>query len=199
MKKGKFKGRLIVLTAPSGAGKTTIRNHLLATYDEIGFSVSAATRNKRKHEEEGKDYYFMSNKEFKKLIKEDAFIEWEEVYEDQLYGTLKSEIDRLWNEEKHIIFDIDVHGAKDIKDIYDEKCLCIFVKPPSLDIIIQRLKDRKTESEASLAKRIRRIKKEMKWENKFDVVLVNDLLEVALKEAELIAESFLNIKEAVRE
>jgi len=199
MEKEKFKGRLIVLTAPSGAGKTTIRNHLLATYDEIGFSVSAATREKRAHEEEGKDYYFMSNKKFRKLIKEDAFIEWEEVYQDQFYGTLKSEIERLWKEEKHIIFDIDVHGAADIKKMYGKKCLCIFVKPPSLEVIIRRLMDRKTETETSLKKRIKRITKEMKWENKFDVILVNDLLEVALKEAELITESFLNIKEAIRE
>lgn len=187
----KFKGRMIVFTAPSGAGKTTIVRHLLKTYDKLDFSVSATTREKRPKEKEGRDYYFMSVETFKSKRRRSKFVEWEEVYENQFYGTLKSEIDRIWADKKYVVFDIDVKGAKSIKKKYGDQCLAVFIKPPSLDIIIQRLKNRKTETEASLKKRIRRIKRELKYENQFDLVLVNDLLEVALKEAELIVENYI--------
>ena len=183
--------KLIAVTAPSGAGKTTIVRHLLSTYDNLDFSVSATTREKRKKEVSGKDYYFIGLEKFKHKIEEGAFIEWEEVYENQFYGTLKSEVDRLWALDKDIIFDIDVKGAVNIKKMYPES-LCIFVKPPSFEILAQRLKDRNTETAKSLAKRIARVKKEMTYENKFDVVLVNDVLDVALKEAESIVENFVN-------
>lgn len=195
MEKEQFDGKMFVFTAPSGAGKTTIVRHLLSHFDFLDFSVSATTRDKRPHEEHGVDYYFLSPEEFREKVENDEFIEWEEVYEDQYYGTLKSEVDRLWNLEKHIVFDIEVIGATNIKELYGEDCLATFVKPPSLEILIERLTNRKTESAKSLKKRIARVKREMKYEKTFDKVLVNDLLEVALKEAEFIVEDFLNISD----
>ena len=186
-------GKLIIITAPSGAGKTTIVRHLLDTYDELDFSISATTREKRDYEKDGEDYYFLSHKQFMQKIKNEEFAEWEEVYDDQFYGTLKSEIERLWKLGKHIVFDIEVKGAKNIKKMYGDKALAIFVKPPSLDALIKRLKLRKTESEKSLKRRIKRAKTELEYENKFDKILVNDLLEVALKEAELMVEAFIGI------
>lgn len=193
--RGGFKGKMIVFTAPSGSGKTTVVRHLLKTYSFLGFSVSATNREKREYEIDGKDYYFLNTNIFLKNIKENNFVEYEEVYSGQYYGTLRDEIDRLWNDEKHIIFDIDVRGATNLKKIYGDDCLVIFIKPPSLNTLIERLKNRNTESESSLMKRIRRIKKELIFENSFDTVIVNDLLEVCLKDAELKLESFLGIKE----
>ena len=186
--------KMLVFTAPSGAGKTTIVRHLLNTYPILDFSVSATNRAKREKEVDGKDYYFLDTETFKSKIEKDEFVEWEEVYDDQFYGTLKSEIDRLWALGKHIVFDIDVRGATNIKKLYKEECLAIFIKPPSLDVLINRLKKRDTETEASLKKRIARVKREMEYENTFDTVLVNDLLEVSLKEAELIVEDFLSLE-----
>lgn len=188
-----FSGKLIVLTAPSGGGKTTIKRHLLKTYDQLGFSVSVTTRDKRPKESEGVDYYFKTIEEFNTLKEADAFVEWEEVYQGLFYGTLKSEVDRLWKSRKHIVFDIDVKGAQDIKKLYGDQCLAIFIRPPSINVIVERLKARGTETEESLAKRIKRIEHEMTYEEKFDMVLVNDMLPVALKESELIVESFLDI------
>ena len=185
------KGRMLIFTAPSGAGKTTIVRYLLSKYDFLDFSVSATTRAKRDHEVDGKDYYFISAEEFERKKENGEFIEWEEVYEGQYYGTLKSEVDRIWASGKHVVFDIDVNGATDIKNIYGDVCLAVFIRPPSLEILIERLKNRKTESAQSLAKRIKRVKREMTFETKFDLVLVNDLLEVAKKEAELITENFI--------
>jgi len=182
---------LFIFTAPSGAGKTTIVRHLLKTYDFLDFSISATTRDMRDHEVDGKDYYFLTPEEFRAKVDDDAFIEWEEVYEDQYYGTLKSEVDRVWESGKHIVFDIEVKGATNIKEIYGDACHAIFIKPPSLEILIERLTNRKTESESSLKKRIARVKREMTYQNTFDAVLVNDLLQVALKEAEFMVETFV--------
>jgi len=188
-----FNGKMLVFTAPSGAGKTTIVRYLLSEYPELDFSISATTRKKRDYETQGRDYYFMSPEEFRYRAENDEFIEWEEVYEDQFYGTLKSEVQRLWDDEKHIVFDIDVRGATNIKKLYETDCMAVFVKPPSLEILIERLRNRKTESDASFAKRIKRVKREMQYENNFDKILVNDLLEVTLKEAEFLVEGFLKI------
>lgn len=188
-----FNGKLIVLTAPSGGGKTTIKRHLLKTFDELGFSISVTTREIRPNEVDGVDYYFKSVDEFHRLKEADAFVEWEEVYEGLYYGTLKSEVDRLWRNHKHIVFDVDVNGAQDIKKLYGDSCLAIFIRPPSIQVIIDRLKARATETEVSLAKRIRRMEKEMSHEKEFDTILVNDLLAVALKESEYLVESFLDI------
>lgn len=188
-------GRMIIFTAPSGAGKTTIVRHLIERYPQLGFSISATTREPRPHETDGKDYHFMSLKEFRQQIEEGKFAEFEEVYPGQYYGTLKSEIDRLWSEKKAALFDIDVRGAVSLKDMYGGQCMCVFIRPPSLQTLIDRLKNRKTESEASFRKRIRKAKLELSYENRFDQVLVNDLLDVALKDAEMIVEDFLDISD----
>ena len=189
-------GKLIVITAPSGAGKTTIVRHLMKTFDFLGFSISATTREKRKHEVDGKDYHFMSVEDFKKMRRRRKFLEWEEVYENQFYGTLRSEVERIWEEGKHIIFDVDVKGAKDIKKAYPDETLAIFVKPPSVEELFARLRNRKTEDEASLKKRFARSKRELKYEKKFDEVLVNDDLATALKEAEEMVLDFIKPKKS---
>lgn len=186
------RGKMIVFTAPSGAGKTTIVRHLLKTYPEqLGFSTSATTRAPRPNEVDGKDYYFMSVEAFMKKKDNDEFAEYEEVYEDQYYGTLNTEIERLWREGRVAIFDIDVKGAVSLQEKYPEQCLTVFVRPPSIQTLIDRLRNRKTETEASFKKRIRRAKEELSYENRFKRVLVNDLLEVALKEAETILEEYM--------
>ena len=159
-------------------------------YDFLDFSISATTREKRAHEVDGKDYYFLTKEEFERRVENDEFVEWEVVYEDK-YGTLKSEVERVWSLNKHIVFDIEVKGATNIKTMYGEQCKAIFIKPPSLAILIERLKNRNTESESSLRKRIARVKREMTYQNTFDAVLVNDMLDVALKEAEFFVETFL--------
>jgi guanylate kinase len=176
---------MIIITAPSGAGKTTIVRHLLKTFDFLGFSVSVTTRDKREHETEGKDYYFVSPDRFKELIADSELAEYEEVYENQFYGTLKSEIERVCRYGTKIIFDIDVKGAINLKKQYGESALAIFISPPSLEVLEERLINRKTESDASLRKRLARVREEMKYIDRFDTVLVNDKLNVALEEAEL--------------
>lgn len=194
-KKNSEKGKVLIFTAPSGSGKTTIVRHLLKKYAFLGFSVSATTRDKRSHETEGKDYYFLNHEAFSLKIREKAFVEWEEVYSNQYYGTLKSEITRVWEEGKHIVFDIEVKGATNIKKIYGEDALAVFIKVPTLQQLVKRLKARKTETDASLRKRIKRIKKELTFEKSFDVVLINDVLEDTLINAERIVKDFLNISD----
>lgn len=183
--------KLIVLTAPSGAGKTTIVRHLLKSIPSLSFSTSATTRYQRPGEVNGKDYYFLSNKEFEQQIAAEAFVEWEEVYQGQFYGTLKTEIERLWANNQHIIFDIDVKGAMNIKANYPEKTLTIFVKAPSLEILFNRLQSRKTENTEQLHKRMNKAREEAKYEDQFDYVLVNDNLQKALQEAEQVVTDFL--------
>ena len=188
-----FDGKLIIFTAPSGAGKTTLVRHLLATFSNIlSFSVSATTREKRSQETHGKDYYFLSIDEFKNKINNSEFVEWEEVYEDQFYGTLKSEIERLWNEKKHIIFDMDVKGADKIKKLYPEKCLTVFVMPPSLEILTARLQNRQSDSPESIKRRIAKATLELQWVDKFDIQLPNNDLESAKLEAETIFKRFIS-------
>lgn len=186
-----MEGKMFIFTAPSGAGKTTIVKHLLSKYDKLGFSVSATTRNKREYEIDGKDYYFLSLEEFKAKVADGDFIEWEEVYPDQYYGTLKSEVDRIWAMGRHLVFDIDVRGALNIKNIYKERCMSVFVRPPSVSTLVERLTQRNTETPESLEKRISKVKKEMSFENCFDIVLVNDLLDISLREAEHIVNTFI--------
>ena len=184
-------GKLIIVTAPSGAGKTTIVRHLLKTFDNLAFSVSATTRPRRATEINGKDYYFMDVAQFKGLIEKGAFLEWQEVYKNQFYGTLKSEVERLWKSGRHVVFDIDVQGALNLKKVYPHKTLTIFVKPPKPEILAQRLKARKSESEQSLQKRIAKANYELSFEKKFDIVLVNDDLQTALKEAQWIVQRYV--------
>jgi len=189
-KNNEFEGKIIIFTAPSGSGKTTIVRHLLKKYDFLGFSVSATNRKKRTKETDGKDYYFLTSEKFQKKIEEGAFVEWEEVYKNQYYGTLKSEIERVWSKGKHVVFDIEVNGASNIKEIYPDNSVAVFVRPPSIAELQRRLTKRKTESESSLKKRLDRAKVELTFEDKFDTVIINDLLEVALEEAEQIIETF---------
>lgn len=183
--------KMVLFTAPSGAGKTTIVRHLLKQFDQLAFSVSVTTREKRAHEVHGKDYYFITTDEFKTLRADKELAEWEEVYEDQFYGTLKSEINRIAADNKIVIFDIDVKGAKRLKDVYCDDCFSIFVKPPSFEILVERLKNRKTESAKSLEKRINRMKNEMSYEPYFDYQLINDDLDICLREADKIMTDFI--------
>ncbi len=184
-------GKLLVFTAPSGSGKTTIVHHILSTFPQTSFSVSATTRPKRPHEVHGKDYYFLSVEIFQRWIGYGAFAEWEEVYPGQFYGTLKSEIKRLHQKDKHVIFDVDVKGALSIKEKYPQECLTIFIKVPSLKELEERLRKRGTDSEESLRKRLDKAEKELTFEPQFDKVLINDDLTTTLQEAEEIVRNFL--------
>lgn len=188
---------MIVFTAPSGAGKTTVVRHLLSKYKNLlQFSVSATTRAKRDHEKNGVDYYFMNKEAFQQKIDNKEFVEWEEVYSDQYYGTLNSEVDRIIALDKKIIFDIDVHGAENIKSKYGDRCLTVFVKPPSFVELVKRLTNRKTEDKDSFKKRINRIKKELLFENSFDLILLNDVLEETLENAEKLIEKNFSIDDS---
>ncbi|MGU9938668.1 guanylate kinase [Empedobacter brevis] len=173
------KGKLIVFSAPSGAGKTTLVRYALEKLDHIKFSISCTTRDKREGEVHGKDYYFLTPEEFKRKISNDEFVEHEEVYRDNFYGTLKSEVDRITSEGNSVIFDIDVIGALNIKNLYGEQCLTVFVNPPSLDVLKERLISRNTESEDKLKQRIDKAGIEMEKAKEFDVILLNDDLETA--------------------
>lgn len=192
------KRRMFAFTAPSGAGKTTVVRHLLSNYEFLDFSISATTRAKREHEVDGRDYYFLSPDDFKRKIEEEAFIEWEEVYADQFYGTLHSEVERVWEKGKNIIFDIDVKGAASLKKAYGGDCFVTFISPPSLEVLIDRLKGRNTESLASLKKRIDRVTREMTYQNTFDTVLFNDVLEVTFHDARAIVENFIFEKDSLK-
>ncbi len=187
------KGKLIVFSAPSGSGKTTIVRHLLKQEElQLEFSISATSRVPRGEEVDGKDYYFLSSKEFINKIKSDEFLEWEEVYRDNFYGTLKTEVDRIWKLGKHVIFDIDVSGGLRIKRKFPEETLAIFVKPPSIDELKIRLKKRKTESEDKINMRVAKASAELATSPLFDEIVVNEDLETALKDAYKLVDDFIN-------
>jgi len=189
------KGKLIVFSAPSGSGKTTIVRHLLKQEDlNLEFSISAATREARGEEVNGKDYYFMSLKEFKTHIKNEDFVEWEEVYRDNFYGTLKSEVERIWSLGKNVIFDIDVAGGLRIKHKFPEETLAVFVKPPSVDELKRRLKERSTESEEKINMRIAKASVELATAPQFDKIIKNYDLDIALEEAHQLVKDFVNKK-----
>ena len=191
-----FQGKLFVFSAPSGSGKTTIVRHLLAQEKfNLEFSISATSREARGEEIDGKDYYFISLKEFKQHIKNEDFLEWEEVYRDNFYGTLKSEIERIWAKGKHVIFDIDVAGGLRIKKKFPAQTLAVFVKPPSIDELKIRLKKRKTESDEKINMRIAKASIELATAPQFDKIIKNYDLEVAFKEAETLVGNYLGIKE----
>ncbi len=183
--------KCIIFSAPSGAGKTTIVRRLLTEGLPLEFSISAATRDKRGTEENGKDYYFLSVADFKKKIDEDEFIEWEEVYEEHFYGTLKSEIERIWDSGKAVIFDVDVVGGINLKKHFRENALSIFVMPPSMKALEERLKGRGTDSPARIQKRLEKAKQELITADQFDYVVLNDELEKAVGAANLIVKKFL--------
>jgi guanylate kinase len=188
-----MKGKLIVFSAPSGSGKTTIVRHLLKQNDlNLEFSISAATREARGEEVNGKDYYFMSLDQFKQHIKNEDFVEWEEVYRDNFYGTLKSEVERIWAKGKNVIFDIDVAGGLRIKSKFPKETLAVFVKPPSVDELKRRLKERSTESDEKINMRIAKAHVELATAPQFDVVIKNYDLEVALDEAYQLVKEFIN-------
>lgn len=183
-------GKVIIFCAPSGSGKTTIVKHLLNINPQLMFSVSACTRAKRAGEVEGKDYYFLTQEAFAQNIKEDAFLEYEEVYGGNFYGTLKSEINRIWALGKVVLFDVDVVGGLHLKSIFGDKALAVFVRPPSIKVLEDRLRFRSTETEETLRMRVNKAVKELAFETKFEQVLLNDDLKLALAQAELLVKNF---------
>ena len=185
-------GKLLIFCAPSGSGKSTIVQHLMKLNPKLAFSISATSRKPRKGERDGKEYHFISPQEFRERIEHNEFVEWEEVYPEQYYGTLKSEVDRIWEEGHHALFDIDVVGGLNLKKEYGEKALAIFVKPPSIEILEERLRSRGSDDEESLQKRIGKAEYELSFAPEFDLILVNDSLEKALADAEAMVQEFLD-------
>ncbi|MEZ5006581.1 MAG: guanylate kinase [Chitinophagales bacterium] len=183
--------KAIIITAPSGAGKSTIASHVLNEIDELEFSVSATTRKIRQDEEEGVDYYFISKEDFLEKIKNEEFVEWEEVYNDVYYGTLKSEVERIWAKDKSVLYVVDVVGAQDLKGYFGNKALSVFIEPPSLEVLKERLQSRGSESEQSLAKRLERAKDEIREKDEFDLVIMNEDLAMAKIQAEDEIRNFL--------
>ena len=189
------KGKLIIFSAPSGAGKTTIVHHLLKTFpDKISFSISATTRQARGNEQHEKDYYFVTKDEFLHKVAKHEFAEFEEVYSGTFYGTLKSEIQTIWDEGKTVIFDLDVEGGLRLKKKYDADALAIFVEPPSLEVLIERLNKRGTDSAEKIKERINKAEKELSYASKFDVILENNKLDDACSKAEEMVLNFMNKK-----
>lgn len=187
-----FEGKLVIFSAPSGSGKTTIVRHLLKKDVRLKFSISATTREKRPNEVDGKDYYFLTTEAFKKRIKNKDMVEWEEVYPGTFYGTLNLEVQRIWDREKHVLFDVDVKGGLSIKQHFGDRALSVFVKCSSFEEIEKRLRSRGTETEEQMAMRLAKVKFELGYEDRFDVTLINDDLDKALKEAETLVNNFLS-------
>lgn len=186
------KGKLIIFSAPSGSGKTTIVRHLLKTFpDQLEFSISATSRPKRGVEVNGKDYHYLTVEEFKQKIDNKEFLEWEEVYAGVHYGTLRSEVDRIWAKGKNVIFDIDVEGGLNLKRQFGDKALAVFVMPPSIKILEERLNSRSTDSPESIARRVEKAEKELKTADLFDVFILNEVLEEAFLKAEKVVTEFL--------
>ncbi len=186
-----MKGKLIIFSAPSGAGKTTIVKHLLTKNFGLAFSISATSRAKRHTETDGKDYYFLTQEEFQKRVDAGEFLEWEEVYAGTCYGTLKSEVERIRSKGKNVIFDVDVVGGLNIKKFYGEEALAVFVQPPSVDELRKRLVGRSTDEPEVIEKRVQKAEFELSFAPRFDVVLINEKLEQTLTDAERIVDRFL--------
>jgi guanylate kinase len=191
MNQKKNKGKAIIFSAPSGAGKTTIVKKLLETKIPLMFSISACSRLKRRNEKDGIDYHFLSVLEFQKKIKNNEFIEWEEVYENNFYGTMKKEIERIWESGKHVVFDVDVVGGISLKKYFGESAISIFINPPSLDILFERLKKRATDNKSSLQKRMNKAIEEIKYKDQFDKIINNDKLDIAINETVSVVENFI--------
>jgi guanylate kinase len=184
-------GKLIIFSAPSGAGKTTIVHHLLRTIPSLSFSISATTRQRRGEEVNDRDYYFISKEDFLHKVAKHEFVEFEEVYSGTFYGTLRSEIERIWDQEKHVVFDIDVEGGLRLKKKFGDNALAIFVQPPSYEVLVQRLTGRGTDSEEKLRERLIKARKELTYADRFDVVLENHELNTACAQAEKLVLDFL--------
>jgi guanylate kinase len=189
-----MEGKCIIFSAPSGSGKTTIVRHLLDQFPELEFSISACNRPKRPNETHGKDYYFLTPEEFRTKINNKEFLEWEEVYEGRFYGTLKSEIERIWQKGNTVIFDVDVRGGISIKKLLGDSALSVFVLVPSVEELRKRLQARSTESEEDLEKRVQKAAQEMTYSNQFDLILENHDLNLALQKGEEIVRDFLALK-----
>lgn len=185
-------GKLVIISAPSGAGKTTIVNYLLKRDPDLEFSVSATTRAPRGKEKDGKEYYFITTEDFKQKIRNDEFTEWQEVYKDNFYGTLKSEIERIWTRKKHVVFDVDVKGGINLKKIFGPKAISIFIKPPSVKELEKRLLRRATDNKSKIRVRVEKAIEEMKLADEFDHIVINDNLERAQKNVYELVKSFLN-------
>lgn len=185
-------GKVIIFSAPSGAGKTTIVRHLLEMFPQLNFSISATTRTPRGQEENGKDYYFLSKEAFEKGIQQGAFVEYEEVYAGTYYGTLKSEVQRIWDAGNVVVFDVDVVGGVNLKKLYGEQALSIFIQAPSVEALAERLRGRGTDTEESVQKRIAKATEEMSYAPQFDHRLINDDLAKAFKEAEELVQAFIS-------
>jgi guanylate kinase len=186
--------KVIIFSAPSGSGKTTVVKHLLSTMPELGFSVSATTRKPRENETHGKEYYFLEKDDFENKIRNGEFLEYEEVYSGIFYGTLKSEVDRLWSLGKTVIFDVDVIGGLNIKKKFGDEALCIFLRPPGIDVLMERLRKRSTEVEHQMQMRVEKAQFELQFEDKYDKVLINDRLEDTLQKAEEMVRDFIGSK-----
>ena len=188
-----IQNKIIIITAPSGSGKTSITKHLMHHFPQLAFSISAATREARGIEKNGVDYYFMSEADFKQKIQHNEFAEWEMVYEGKYYGTLKSELQRIWNQNQIPVLDIDVKGAIHVQQQYPQQTLSIFIQPPSIEILAERLENRGTESPESIATRVSKAEYEISFNQNFNAIIVNDELEKACKEAEEVILAFLNM------
>lgn len=184
-------GKLLIFSAPSGSGKTTIVRHLLETMDELRFSISATSRSPRGEEKDGVDYFFLSEEDFRKRIEDHQFLEWEEVYRGALYGTLRSEVERIWSEGKHVIFDMDVVGGLNLKQQFGERALAVFVMPPDIDELERRLRRRGTDSEDKILQRLEKAEQEISRSGEFDRILINRDLESAKQEAAGMVKEFL--------
>lgn len=184
-------GKIIIISAPSGAGKTTIVRHLLSKYPNFAFSVSATSRKPRGNEVNGVDYFFLTVEEFKGRINKGEFLEWQEVYPDNFYGSLKSEVEKILKSGKHILFDVDVVGSGNIRKYYGERALALFIQPPSIPELEKRLIARSTDNEAVIRKRVEKAEREMAYAPLFDAVIINNTLEYALQEAEIAIKNFL--------
>ena len=186
-----MRGKLIIFSAPSGSGKTTIVKHLLGLNMGLAFSISATSRIPRENEINGRDYYFITPEEFREKVSRNMFLEWEEVYANQYYGTLREDVERLRNEGTHVLFDIDVVGGLNLKKVFGEEALAVFVQPPSIEELENRLRSRNTDSDQQLTKRLAKAKHELTFAPRFDYILINEKLNTALEEAERIVSEFL--------